>query len=236
VTAVSLTPNRSLTVPLSASLVLHIAIVTAFVYVKASETPPMMPPVYNVTLIAAPAGPRNVGVVAPAKVALEKAPPPRAKTAPPKASTQRTPPPRTAKATESVPKTAVKPDRKPEQAKAGGGDVGGKGADVANVKLEDGLDFPYPGYLQNIVNSIAKNFVWKGPQTFRADVAFLIRRDGSVAAIRVLSSSKASYDFKLEAQGAVEAAAKAMSFGPLPDGFPDDVLPVVFSFDPRIIK
>jgi hypothetical protein len=34
--------------------------------------------------------------------------------------------------------------------------------------------------------------------------------------------------------GAVEAASH--SFGPLPQGFTDDVLPVIFSFDPRLIR
>jgi hypothetical protein len=36
--------------------------------------------------------------------------------------------------------------------------------------------------------------------------------------------------------GAVEAAARANAFGPLPQGFTDDVLPVIFSFDPRLIR
>ena len=40
--------------------------------------------------------------------------------------------------------------------------------------------------------------------------------------------------FDLEAQGAVEAAARA--FGSLPAGFGDDVLPVVFSFDPGRLR
>jgi hypothetical protein len=34
----------------------------------------------------------------------------------------------------------------------------------------------------------------------------------------------------------VDAAASARGFGPLPDGFTDDVLPVVFSFDPAFLK
>jgi hypothetical protein len=45
-----------------------------------------------------------------------------------------------------------------------------------------------------------------------------------------------NFSFDLEAQGAVEAASSARRFGPLPDGFPDDVLPVVFSFDPEFLK
>jgi hypothetical protein len=36
--------------------------------------------------------------------------------------------------------------------------------------------------------------------------------------------------------GAVDAAAQAHAFGPLPQGFSDDVLPVIFSFDPRLIR
>ena len=48
-----------------------------------------------------------------------------------------------------------------------------------------------------------------------------------------LQPDPSDYSFDLEAQGALE---KAMAqFGPLPQGFPDDVLPVVFSFDPRLI-
>jgi hypothetical protein len=34
----------------------------------------------------------------------------------------------------------------------------------------------------------------------------------------------------------VEAAARSGSFGPLPDGFKDDVLTVIFSFDPQLIR
>ena len=44
-----------------------------------------------------------------------------------------------------------------------------------------------------------------------------------------------NYAFDLEAQGAIESAGSARAFGPLPDAFHDDVLPVTFSFDPRVI-
>ena len=66
----------------------------------------------------------------------------------------------------------------------------------------------------------------------KAEVAFLIRRDGTVFGFKFVSRS-GDYAFDLEAQGAIEKAATA--FGPLPDGFHDDVLPVVFSFDPRLL-
>jgi protein TonB len=97
----------------------------------------------------------------------------------------------------------------------------------------DGIDFPYPGYLNNIVRQIAINFNPPAGSILRAEVAFTIRRDGSVADVRVARGS-GDYEFDLEARGAVEAAAPR--FGALPAGFPDDALPVVFSFDPQLIR
>lgn len=235
-TTVSMRPQRSLAIPLSASLVLHVAAAAALILAKPGGRTLSLPQFYRVELVAAPAGDRAFGAVEPAKTAPEKAPPPRARQAPPQQSVKRAPPARTVRATASASKPPSAADRKPGQAKAGGGPEGGKGTDVANVNLAEGLVFPYPAYLQNIVNQIAKNFTWKGPQTYRADVQFLIRRDGSVAGIHVLPSSRAGYEFKSEAIGAIEAAGKMRAFGPLPDGFADDVLPVVFSFDPRVIR
>jgi protein TonB len=118
--------------------------------------------------------------------------------------------------------------------KAGGGDTGGKGTDVANVSTA-GKDFPYPAYLQNIINQIAARFEPRQRQLLSADVQFVIKRDGSVFGISVLKGS-GSYGFDIEAKGAVEAAAAARSFGPLPDGYSDDALTVIFTFDPKIIR
>jgi protein TonB len=115
---------------------------------------------------------------------------------------------------------------------AKGGPTGGSGADVANVRTE-GIEFPFPGYLDNIVRQVALNFApGNAAATLHAEVAFLIRRDGTVTGFRFITRSN-DYAFDLEAQGAIEKAGPA--FGPLPDGFHDDVLPVVFSFDPRLI-
>ena len=41
-----------------------------------------------------------------------------------------------------------------------------------------------------------------------------------------------SFSFDLGAQGAIEAAGNARSFGQLPDGWDADVLPVSFYFKP----
>jgi hypothetical protein len=42
-----------------------------------------------------------------------------------------------------------------------------------------------------------------------------------------------AFGFDLEVQGAIESAARAHAFGPLPDGYGSDVLPVSFFFNPR---
>ncbi|MDQ3698649.1 MAG: TonB C-terminal domain-containing protein, partial [Gemmatimonadota bacterium] len=117
---------------------------------------------------------------------------------------------------------------------AGGGPTGGRGTDVANVRTE-GIEFPYPGYLQNIVRQIALRF--KPPQcaVCRAEVRFLIQRDGSVTEIQVAQRS-GMFAFDLEARAAIEAAGNQLAFGPLPTGFPDDALTIRFSFDPRVIR
>ena len=116
---------------------------------------------------------------------------------------------------------------------AGGGPTGDRGTDVATVRTE-GVDFPFPGYLENIVRQIAKNFGEHRNTNVRAEVQFLIKRDGTVSAISFVTRS-GNYSFDLDAQGAVEAAAKNNGFGPLPNGFSDDVLPVIFSFDPTVV-
>jgi len=53
-------------------------------------------------------------------------------------------------------------------------------------------------------------------------------------ALRILLEDAAPEMAPLSLTSAVEAAAR--SFGPLPAGFSDDVLPVIFSFDPRLIR
>jgi protein TonB len=202
-----------------------------------------MPPMYRVNIVAAPPGPRAAGVVrpreAPAPPPEKAAPPPkRAETiekamplpdqAPPKRkqTSQATPTP-TTKPAEKKPEAAEKP------ATAGGGPTGGRGTDVATVRTE-GVDFPFPGYLENIVRQIALRFAPPGNTAARAEVMFLVHRDGSVSNFRFLTRS-GNFAFDLEAQGAVDQAAQVKAFGPLPAGFNDDVLPIIFSFDPRVL-
>ena len=232
--------SKSLALPVGLSALLHSGVVATVLVFRAAPPPPM-PPMYKVELIAAPAGDRAVGVVS-------NAPSPTVPTAPPA-------PPKTA--AKSVTATVAKPTAKPATPsarpmatpsvapatktgtppapapKAGGGATGGSGADVASIRLE-GIAFPFPGYLNNIERQIALNFAPRGNVgALRAEVFFMIRRDGSVAGFRFLTRS-GNGAFDLECQGAIEAAGK--SFGALPTGFNDDVLPVIFSFDPSKLR
>jgi protein TonB len=135
-----------------------------------------------------------------------------------------------------TPPTQAKPDVKTPPPTAGGGETGGHGTDVVTVST-GGAEFPYPGYLENIVRQIALRFHPDQRGALHAEVFFLIQRDGTVpsSSIRLVTRSGV-YGFDAEAQGAVEAAAGARAFGPLPSGYPNDALPVTFRFDPRLVS
>ena len=223
--------------PLAASMVLHALLISLF-FLFRGGTPPPSAPVYRVDLVAAPPGPRAAGVVSPQPVAPSpQTTPIRPKTAPhemPPPNTKAPPRAPTREATPTLP-TQTKPDSKPPTV-AGGGEAGGRGTDVVTVST-GGIDFPYPGYLENIVRQIATRFKPSSRGALRAEVVFFISRDGSVpsSSIRLVTRSGV-YSFDVEAQGAVESAANARAFGPLPTGFTEDVLPVTFRFDPRLLR
>ncbi len=233
--------------PFTLSAILHAAVATLLFNTLKERKPVALPPMYRVEIVAAPPGERAIGEVKSGQVkatpsvtqssaaqsSAREAPVPKAKPA------QKTP----ARATPSVAKPAkagapdakAVPKPKTEAPKAGGGPVGGKGTDVATVR-SDGIEFPFPGYLNNIVRQIALNFKPRNADArLKAEVRFLIHRDGSVSDLTFIRRS-GNFSFDLEAQGAVEAAASSRAFGPLPNGFTDDVLPVVFSFDPEFLK
>lgn len=215
-----------------ASVVLHIGLIAAFLTLRPAS-PAATPPIYRVNIVAAPPGAPAAGVVTPTAPVpdVDKPAPPRPKSEEIVPIQTKTPPRRVPKlATPNVSETKVK--RNEPAPIAGGGEQGGRGTDVANIRTE-GIEFPYPGYLENIVRQIALRFRPPRGSPLKAEVLFLIRRDGTVSGFRFMQRS-GSFTFDLEAQGAVESASNA--FGPLPAGFGDDVLPVMFSFDPRLIR
>jgi outer membrane biosynthesis protein TonB len=182
------------------------------------------PPVYAVDLVAAPL-PTNARRLA--REAVPRAAPepetapavkPSAKTAPKSA----TPTPADA-SREKAPPTR-------SEARPLPGETPGTGSDVANIRIP-GIDFPFPEYLRNIMNQVLRR--WSPPGgTLRAEVAFLILKDGTVRDIRFLTRS-GNFSFDLDAQGAIESAGNAKAFGELPDGFDANVLQVTFVFEPR---
>ncbi len=225
-----------LLIPLGWSALLHGSFVAVAMLVSRGSAPVAMPPVYRVNIVAAPAGPRAIGTVG-AEPSASKTPPvttpadePVIRKAPIDRPAAKVPKP--ASTPIESPASAVK---KAEGPRAGGGPIGDKGTDVATVRTE-GIDFPFPGYLNNIVRQIALNFNPRDRNAaLRSEVLFIIRRDGSVANVRILKKS-GSYAFDLEAQGAIEAVSASKGFGPLPEGFRDDALTVYFSFDPKVIR
>ena len=238
--------------PFTLSAVLHVVLAVLLFNSLKERKPVALPPMYRVNIVAAPPGERAIGEVkpetpasrtsvtqpTPAPSTIKEPPVPKAKTAPAKAratptQTKTAPAAKPKATTPSETKATTQP--KTDAPKAGGGPTGGKGTDVATVRAE-GIEFPFPGYLNNIVRQIALNFKPRNPSArLRAVVRFLIHRDGSVSNIEFITKS-GNYGFDLDAQGAVEAASTRRAFGPLPTGFPDDVLPVVFSFDPEFMK
>ena len=235
--SIALRGSSELRGPLLLSAIVHLVAGAALLIVR-TATPPALPTMYEVNLVAAPAGERAVGVVRDpvperAPAAKEAPTPARAerndagKTAPIKAPTTKAPVRSTP--TPAASSAPVPASRAPT---AGGGAVGGTGTDVATVRTE-GIQFPFPGYLQNIVRQIALNFRPRNPGALTAEVLFFIHRDGSVSGFRFVQRS-GNFAFDVEAEGAVEAAKGR--FGPLPSGFGDDILPVTFRFDPARLR
>jgi protein TonB len=183
------------------------------------------PPTYRVRLIAAPdLVPESRH--APPAVQREAAPPeptPPVVKPPPKNTVSPAPPPRVAdtKRREAAPRTTPQP-RIP-------GEAPSTGSDPATVSTE-GVEFPYPEYLQNIVAQVLRR--WQRPSEstpLEAEVSFMVHRDGTITDMQFVKRS-GSFAFDLEAQGAVEEAGQYKSFGDLPDGWVPDVLFVRFYF------
>jgi protein TonB len=215
------------TVGLAGTVLVHAAAATfAFTQVKAVKAGP---PSYAVELVAAPAA-------APKQRLAREAvptPPPEEKPAPVKPP----PKPKPVKAAPPEPKappTEAKHEPPPKTAAPvapAPGEAPSTGADVATIKTP-GLQFPFPEYLRNIVTQVYRNWDRESArQNSFAEISFLILRDGSVRDIRFVTRS-GSFSFDLGAQGAIEAAGNARSFGQLPDGWDADVLPVSFYFKP----
>lgn len=209
---------------LAGTALIHAAIVGGMIVLAQAPAAPVGT-VYQVKLIAAPA-PSTAR-----RVATETVAPPPQRTAPTQTRTTRsvpvTPPapPRAAPATEAAPRVANPVEPLP-------GETPSTGTNIANVNLQ-GVPFPFPGYLENLVEQVLRR--WARPAfatPLRAEISFTILRDGTVKDIKIAQSSR-NPTFDLDAMGAIELAARARAFGPLPAGFEGDALPMIFYFAPR---
>lgn len=212
-------------VAVTGTVALHV--VAGWVLFVVPAPPRTPPPVYRVELVAAPRpepearrAPEAVQRPAERRVNISEREPRRT-------SVAETPPPPAPPTVEREPAPRTTPEEEPAPA-----EEPSTGTDPATLKVE-GVAFPYPEYLQNIVAQIYRR--WQRPGgnvTLRAEVFFLIHRDGSISNFQFIQRS-GNFAFDLEAEGAIEAAANANAFGPLPSGYAADVLPVNFFFDPR---
>lgn len=217
------------------SALVHGAILALALVAVPSRTPG--PPVYAVNLVAAPA-PTTQQRLATEAVARPAPPTPAPPTparktaqveAKPAPKAKASPAPSEAKPRPADPKVEKAPPTRSEVAPLPG-ETPSTGSDVATIQTP-GLQFPFPEYLRNLMNQVLRR--WNGSRTaYRAEIAFLILKDGSVRDIRFLKRS-GNFAFDLDAQGAIEAAGNAGAFGPLPDGWDANVLPITFVFEPR---
>ena len=206
------------------SMAFHVGL--GFLLLVPPGTPDDRPPVYRVELVAAPK-PKENQRRAPETVQRQAEQPQPQPQRPRRTSQSETPPPPTQEPeTEREPAPRTQPDSLAPDVEPS------TGADPATVNTA-GVDFPFPEYLRNIVAQVYRR--WQRPGgnvSLRAEVQFFIHRDGTMTHFNFVERS-GNFGFDVEAQGAIEAAANASAFGPLPDLFPEDVLVVSFFFDPE---
>lgn len=235
---------------IAGTIALHGLVAASVILAGRTATRPSALPAYRVELVAAP---RSGGSETPAQPAAAAPPPAPATAAPaprPEAPTpkpevrtpapSRTParapapapsaPPR-APATTPPPAPSTQPGAPTPNTAA----APGTGTDAATIRTE-GVEFPFPGYLRNLVAQVYRR--WRPPAgnvDLEAEMLFFVHRNGTISGLQFVKRS-GSFGFDLEAQGAVEAAARAGAFGTLPAGFGPDMLPVSFFFSPRSLR
>jgi outer membrane biosynthesis protein TonB len=224
---------------IAGTLGLHLAVVATFLAAGVTRPRPLAPIAYRVSLIAAPPPGGAPSAAAAQPSAAQSAPQPAAPAAhrPAPAPVPAPAPSRAAPAAAPAPAGAAAPHAATaapgaSSAVSGPANSTTAGADAATIRTE-GVEFPFPGYLRNLVSQVYQR--WRPPPSqaaLVAEILFFLHRDGSVTGLQFIRRS-GSFGFDLEAQGAIESAARAGAFGALPDGFGPDVLPVSFFFNPR---
>jgi protein TonB len=240
--------QERLTAPgLAGSAALHLLVVATFLVAGGARGRPALPPVYRVSLVAAPGRPAEAATPAATPAPTPARPTPdtprptpavsRAPAVPlkPAAAPPRTAPAPAATTANTLHPAPTQPASSPPATIPGSPSGVPGGSDAATIKTE-GVEFPFPGYLRNLVAQVYTR--WRpAPSSvlLEAEVFFFVHRDGSVTGLQFIRRS-GSFAFDLEAQGAIEAASRAAAFGALPSGYGPDLLPVSFFFNPRSVR
>jgi outer membrane biosynthesis protein TonB len=205
----------------------HVLVLLGLVVIARGASAPL-PLVYEVNLLAAPApgeAPRRAAEAAlPTRQDAEVAPADRT----PERDPAPAPPP---------PPTPSRSEERPVPTRSEVTPLPGQTPSTGTDELtfrQEGLRFPYPEYLENIVTEVKRR--WANPVgrglRLRSKVAFTIQRDGTVTDISYLQKS-GNFSFDTEAIGAIERAARDRAFGALPEGFNGESLPIAFEFTPE---
>lgn len=217
--------GRGTTLGFVGTMAVHLAAAGVLLAGPSERTPP--PPTVRVSLVAAPKpAPRRRR--APDVIERQaEAPAPVVPKEPSRERPQETPEPvpREAKPEERPPPTTPDVEPLPEETPS-------TGSDIATVDVA-GVAFAFPEYLDSVVREVYRRWARpSGSQALETELRFTIHRDGSVSDLEITKPS-GNFGFDLEARGAVEAAGRGGAFGPLPDGYPSDILVVQFYFTPR---
>jgi TonB family protein len=218
------------------SFALHALVLLGLVLSGGLARDRQYPPVYRVNLIAAPPGPV---MRQPSVRRAEREPEPEPEPQP--ATTPEPEPPILEEEEELVPEENAEPaperpepaEEAPEEQPAAEQPTANPtpeaGGNDAALDLEiEGEPFPFPGYLERMVNKIARE--WQRTENrrpLRALVYFRVERSGRVGGTEVQESSG---DFLFD-QAALRAVADASPMPPLPDGYTGDYLGVYFDFN-----
>ncbi|HEX2191336.1 MAG TPA: TonB C-terminal domain-containing protein [Longimicrobiaceae bacterium] len=170
--------------------------------------------------------------------APQPSPPKRSEPKQPARESRPTPAPKRAErpretAKKEAPKKTEAPSARTPVAPAGRDpDPTSPGGEGLAVRTE-GAEFVDPAYLANIIRQLKRYFrPPPGSRTDMAEVRFWINRDGTVSDIAV-GRNRGSFQFRAAAMEAVEQAGLNRAFGPLPQAYRGNRLPVSFTFEPE---
>jgi outer membrane biosynthesis protein TonB len=217
------------------TLLLHALAVAAFWAAGLQLTPEPDFIQYRVTLVSPP--PQEEGEPEPVQapetpVIAEPEPDPPAPQPEPEKAKPEQPRPEPPKAAPPKPPPPKPEEKKPDPTPPKGADPKPSTRGGENLEVQqDGEEFPYQEYLDNIVVQLHRMFRWSGSPNLEAEVVFYIQRDGTIGGLRLVRRS-GNFQFDLQAHEAVDRAGRTGAFGPLPDGWQQDRLWIRFTFEP----